>query len=75
MAIEHSLTILSWHENYPSDEVPPEYLWEDPEGLDMWFKKVMQKREEQASGTGVPDNFEPDDDPLGDNELARALRG
>jgi hypothetical protein len=75
VAIEHALTILAWHENYPSEEVPPEYLWEDPEGLDMWFKKIMAQRELEMSGEGVPSNFEANDEPLGDNELARALRG
>jgi hypothetical protein len=35
---------------------------------------VSEQREAEASGESVPDNFEPDDEALGDNELARAFR-
>lgn len=74
MAIEHALTIMSWFENYTSEEIPPEHIWDDPEGCDLWFAKVSEKREAEYAGDSVPDNFEPDDDALGDNELARAFR-
>jgi hypothetical protein len=66
---------LDWFSNYSKEEIPPEHLWEDVEGLDLWFGRVSEDRETQSEGTGVPDNFDADDEALGDNELARALRG
>ncbi len=48
VAIEHALTILTWYENLQKDEVPPEHLWEDVEGLEQWWKDVEAKREDGA---------------------------
>lgn len=79
MAIEHALTVLNWHENLPKDEVPPEHLWEDVEGLELWWKDVEAKRED-----GIPtrrgrgsSNDSDDDDPgpeMVENDYARSLK-
>lgn len=59
-AIDHALTILSWHENLPREEIPPQYLWDDAGGLDLWWKDV---REKQRTGQdGGPDRWRPDGD-------------
>jgi hypothetical protein len=71
-AIEHALTILNWFENLPKNEVPPKHVWADPDGLELWWKKIEERRSE-----GLPARPESDDDDgeVGtDNDLTRALR-
>lgn len=72
MAIEQALTILSWHENVTKDEVPPEYLWEDSEGLEMWWASVKDKRELPYRSSSSGSDERPSE--LEENELARAFR-
>ena len=64
---------MNWYENVVKDEVPPEYLWEDPQGLEMWWASVQEKR-------GIPDarpSGGGDERPseMESNELTRAFRG
>lgn len=76
VAIEHALTIISWHENLPSDEQPPEYLWEDSEGLEWWWATVEDKRNDGVSTSRGPTD-QAHDDPEGqltENEYARFLK-
>lgn len=68
VAIEHGLTILNWFENLPKEEVPPAYLWADPQGLDEWWLRLESKREARSNGHQIKDDWES-------NDLARALRG
>jgi hypothetical protein len=72
-AISHGLSILSWYENYSEDELPAEHLWDDPEGLEKWFKKVSDKRgwtrKVQESGDTLPEEGE-----MEENEWARAFK-
>lgn len=70
-AIEHGLTILNWYENLPKNEVPPEHLWEDSEGLDLWWKTVEAKREDGTSSAGSSEDETPE---LVDNDLAREFK-
>lgn len=82
MAIEHALTILSWHENLPSKEVPPEHLWEDPEGLEQWWKHVDAMRDdgvETQRGRGSSNDSDDGDDrdpgpQMVENDHARFLK-
>ncbi len=78
MAIEQAITILSWHENLQEDEVPPEYLWEDPQGLEMWWKTVEAKREDGMSIRGRGDSSDDAGEDTGpgqaENDLARYLK-
>ena len=72
-AIEHALTILNWYENLPKKELPPKHLWADPDGLELWWKKVEERRSE-----GLPTRPESDDESNStevgtDNDLTRAL--
>lgn len=77
VAIDHALTILTWYENLPKEDMPPEYLWEDSEGLEMWWKTVEARRED-----GVPTS-QGDADPANtdqprqmvENDVARFLKG
>lgn len=49
------MTILSWYENRSEDEVPPEHLWEDPEGLNLWWERVSERSGIRSSGGASPD--------------------
>lgn len=79
MAIDQALSILNWHENLPEDEVPPEHIWEDTEGLEQWWADVKAKREDGAPinrGRG-PSSSDGDDDPgreMVENDYARYLK-
>ena len=70
VAIEQALTILNWYENLPKKEVPPEHLWEDAEGLDLWWKIVEAKRGDETA-SGYSDAEESD---MTDNDMAREFR-
>lgn len=83
VAIEHGLVILGWHENLQKEEIPPEYLWEDVEGLEMWWASVEDKRSDGRSESDssnrqvVPDPDDEDgqhDTGMADNDIARALK-
>lgn len=71
VAIEHGLTILNWYENLPKTEVPPEHLWEDGEGLDLWWKAVEARRED---GTVPSGSSEDGPEELVGNDLAREFK-
>ena len=58
------------------DEVPPEQIWEDQQGLEQWWAAVKDKRD---SGSGMPSKSssseESDDgEEWGSNDLARILK-
>lgn len=74
MAIEHGLTILTWYENLPKDEVPPEHLWEDAEGLEQWWADVENKRDDGSPTRRGRGGSDDDDDPteeMVENDYAR----
>jgi hypothetical protein len=66
-AIQQALTILSWFENSSEEDCPPEYIWEDDEGLDQWWKEVKARR-----GDGSYTDSDVDD--MESNELAAAFK-
>jgi hypothetical protein len=86
VAIEHALTILGWFENLQKEEVPPEHIWEDGEGLDEWFASVKAKRDQEFGITdssyqrGDPDDIgewgspEQQGPGIAENDYARALK-
>jgi hypothetical protein len=53
--------ILNWMENLSNDERPPEYLWEDDKGLELWWATVEAKREDGASISRGPQDADEDD--------------
>lgn len=65
--------MLSWYEVYAEKEVPPENIWEDSEGLDLWWKDVEERRN---STDDEPDEPSPgyESTPMLSNDLARELR-
>lgn len=76
MAIEHALNVLTWHENLQKDEIPPEHLWEDAEGLEQWWQWIEDKRADGRDSV-APTNRSGDDDPdpgMAENDLARFLK-
>lgn len=60
--------VLSWHEHRAEDEVPPEHLWDDGEGLDEWWKEVDARKGRDSFGS---DDEEPEQ--VG-NDLAAAFK-
>lgn len=80
VAIEQALTIIGWHENLSTDEVPPEYLWEDSEGLELWWADVKARREDNMpmpnrGSSRSDDDDEHPDSGMAENDLARAFKG
>lgn len=63
---------MSWHENVTKDEVPPEYLWEDSEGLELWWASVQEKRGIATSSSPSGRDERPSE--MEENELARAFK-
>lgn len=75
-AIGHGLTILSWFENYLSEEVPPENLWDDAEAVEEHFKRVKERKDAEREGMHI--NDKDDDFVEGDamaNDLASVFKG
>lgn len=77
MAIEHGLTVLSWYENLPEEDRPPEYLWADSQGLEMWFNSVDAKHKDgMGTNRGRTDDHAQDDQrpSMTENDHARFLK-
>jgi hypothetical protein len=75
VAIEQAVTILSWYENLPKEEIPPEYLWEDSEGLEMWWNSLDERREEKMGRYRQQGGDGGDEDAgMADNDMARFLK-
>lgn len=54
-------------QNLPREDMPPEYLWDDPQGLNQWWERVQFRRDSENAGEEVaPEMVE--------NELARELK-
>lgn len=77
MAIEHALNILSWFENLSKDERPPEYLWDDTEGLNEWWERVEAKRNDGTPTSRGHQDHDPTDaggQEMVENDQARYLK-
>ena len=51
-AIQHASMILSWYENLPEREMPPEWTWPFPDELEEHFVEIKFEREQRMSGNG-----------------------
>jgi hypothetical protein len=73
VAIEQAISILGWYENLQKNEVPPEYLWEDSEGLEMWWNSLDERREAKNHQyrQGAGDDGESE---MASNDMARFLK-
>lgn len=79
MAIEQGLLVLGWYENLPSEDVPPEHIWEDAEGLEQWWKRVEERRADgrPADQPGRSSESEGDGDQdtgMAENDIARFFK-
>ena len=80
MAIDQALQILNWHANLPKDERPPEYLWDDAKGLELWWQRVEAARSDGVSTSAFNRSSESDSGSSGaapqvvENDLARMLK-
>lgn len=45
--------MLSWFETRAEEEVPPEHLWEDDDGLELWWREI-EERKGISSESGTP---------------------
>lgn len=70
MAVSHALNVLSWQENLPMDDMPPEWMWPLNDELDEWFDAVDSRRRD---GTSREDDLEDAPDMMV-NELAKGRR-
>lgn len=66
-AVNEALTVLSWHEKLPKDEVPPRHVWWSVDLIDKWFKDVERRRKRKYSGKGSTYDS-ADDVPMMGNE-------
>ena len=76
VALNHALTVISWHENLPRDEQPPRHIWYSGDLVEQWFKDVEEKRKNKyGSSSGSSSRYEEADDvPMTSNDLAASLR-
>lgn len=72
---------MSWHEHLSKDEIPPEYLWEDAQGLEAWWLTVEDRRKDglpapdrDTSGDEAADDSSTGGSGMAHNDLARRLK-
>lgn len=66
--------ILAWFENHTKEDLPPDHIWEDPEGLEEWWDRVKERKESQSSGRSAPSSSDSGSEEHESNELARAFK-
>lgn len=69
VALSSALTVLSWYENLPKDEVPPRWIWWSGELLEQWFEDVTERRNKRTKG-----KRDDEDVPLMSNALAGNIK-
>jgi len=69
------MTILSWHEHLIKEEIPPEHLWDDSQGLDMWWEYIRDKREDNIPIPRSGDDEDERDGRVAENDIAKAFKG
>lgn len=75
MALNHALTVISWHENLPKDELPPRHIWWSADLVEQWFTDVEEKRTSKYSGKRKRSAYdEADDVPMTSNDYAASVR-
>jgi hypothetical protein len=63
------LTVLSWHEKLPKDEIPPRHIWWSGDLIDKWFEDVEKKRKAKTMPKGSSTFANADEVPMMGNEL------
>jgi hypothetical protein len=71
-AINHGLVILSWFENYVSEELPPENLWDDTEAVEEHFKRVKERKDAERDGHKPAEEDDPGD--MMSNDIASVFK-
>lgn len=64
---------MSWHENLQPGEIPPEYLWEDAEGLEQWWATIEDKRSGGEEPSKDRIKISDDGDDAGDADQAPGM--
>jgi hypothetical protein len=73
-AINHALGVLSWFENYVSEEIPPENLWDDGEFVEEHFKRIRQQKEDEREGWGGSKKEADEESDLMSNDMASVFK-
>jgi hypothetical protein len=75
VALNHALTVISWHENLPVEEQPPRHIWWSGDLVDKWFRNVEKERKNRYGNSGRSSKYDDADDaPMTSNDLAASLR-
>lgn len=76
VALNHALTVISWHENLPREEQPPRHIWHSGDLVEKWFKNVEKERNSKYGNSGRKHSSydDADDVPMTSNDLAASLR-
>jgi hypothetical protein len=75
VALNHALTVISWHENLPKDEQPPRHIWWSGDLVAEWFADVEEQRNSRYGGKRKRSSYdEAEDVPMMDNDLAASVR-
>ncbi len=69
--IGHAQTVISWQENLPSDEMPPEWMWPFDKEIEAWFQEVKRARDEKYGG-GSDSREDPGD--MMENDLVSEFK-
>lgn len=64
--------VLTWYENRPSKEVPPQWMWPFDEELEAWFKRVDEEKKAGNKSSSGSDGSESA--PMVQNELTKGMR-
>lgn len=62
IAVDHAFRVISWLDNLPEDEMPPEWMWPYDNLINEWFERVKANRK---------DGRDSSDPPLEQNLLAK----
>jgi hypothetical protein len=64
--------VLNWHENRPSKEIPPRWMWHVDHEITDWFERISNEQDAKSNPVSGRNDEEA---PMMTNELAAGVRG
>lgn len=61
--------VLNWHENRPSKEIPPRWMWHLDHEINTWFERLEEER-----GSPSPTGRQDEEAPMMQNALTAGMR-
>ena len=61
--------VLNWHENRPSKEIPPRWMWHVDHEITLWFERLDEEKD-SSTNAGRHDEQAP----MMQNALTAGLR-